>query len=115
MDTTEELRTEWGISPGAEGKRGQGEREALCGFHTGESPLSGLWLECRKAFWQEARCGSLGESLSHSSIKSGLEEQRQSMVLELCCRKAGGRGKGRKREAGHSHVEKGGRERKKED
>ena len=28
----------------------------------------------------------------------GLDEQRQSMVLELYCRKAGGKRKGRKRE-----------------
>jgi hypothetical protein len=29
---------------------------------------------------------------------AGLDEQRQSMVLELCCRKAGGETEGRKRE-----------------
>jgi hypothetical protein len=29
------------------------------------------------------------------------------MVLELYCRKAGGRREGRKREAGHGHVEGG--------
>jgi hypothetical protein len=31
------------------------------------------------------------------------------MVLELYCRKAEGRREGRKREAGHSHVERGGK------
>jgi hypothetical protein len=31
------------------------------------------------------------------------------MVLELYCRKAGGRRKGRKREAGHGHMERGGK------
>jgi hypothetical protein len=36
----------------------------------------------------------------------GLDEQRQSMVLELYCRKAGEREKVRK-EARHSHVERG--------
>jgi hypothetical protein len=28
----------------------------------------------------------------------GLDEQRQSMVLELCCRKPGGKREGRKRQ-----------------
>jgi hypothetical protein len=42
-----------------------------------------------------SRC-SLGESLSHRSSMAGLDEQRQSMVLELYCRKAWGkREKGR--------------------
>jgi hypothetical protein len=35
------------------------------------------------------------------------------MVLELYCRKAGRKREGRKREAGHAHVERGGREREK--
>jgi hypothetical protein len=45
-----------------------------------------------------------------------LDEQRQSMVLELYCRKAGRKREGRKREreASHGHVERGGREREKE-
>ena len=34
---------------------------------------------------------------------AGLDEQRQSMVLELCCRKH------RERKAGHGHVERGGK------
>ena len=38
----------------------------------------------------------------------GLDEQRQSMVLELYCRKAGGREKvERGREASWGHVERG--------
>ena len=74
--------------------RGQREeragREGVLGSsHAGESPLSSPWLECRKAFWWEVRRGSLGESLSHPSSMAGLDEQRQSMVLELYCRKAG--------------------------
>jgi hypothetical protein len=35
------------------------------------------------------------------------------MVLEFYCRKAGGKREGRKREAYHSHVERGGGEREK--
>ena len=48
----------------------------------------------------EVRHGSLGESLSHRSSTAGLDEQRQSMVLELYCRKAGRKREGRKRERG---------------
>jgi hypothetical protein len=65
--------------------RGEG---ALGGSHAGESLWSGLWLECRKAFWQEDRNGSSGESLFHRSSTVGLAEQRESMVLELYCKKA---------------------------
>jgi hypothetical protein len=38
----------------------------------------------------------------------GLDEQRQSMVLELYCRKAGGKreGRKRKRETGHGQEER---------
>ena len=44
---------------------------------------------------------------------AGLDEQRQSMVLELYCRKAEGRREGRERETGHCHKGRGGkRERK---
>ena len=69
----------------------------------------GPWLEHRKAFWWEVRCGSLGESLFHLSSTAGLQEQRQSMVLELYCRKAERKKEGRKRErAGHGHVERSG-------
>ena len=39
----------------------------------------------------------LGESISHRPSTAGLDEQRQSMVLELYCRKAGRKRKGRKR------------------
>ena len=58
-------------------------------------------------------CSSVGESPSHHSSKVGLSDQRQSMVLELYCRKAGGKREGRKREreAGHEERwEKGERE-----
>ena len=41
---------------------------------------------------------SLGESISHISSTMGLDEQRQSMVLELYCTKTGRRRKGRKSE-----------------
>jgi hypothetical protein len=37
------------------------------------------------------------ESLSYCSSTAGLDEQRQSMVLELYCRKAGRKREGRKR------------------
>jgi hypothetical protein len=35
--------------------------------------------------------------LSHNPSTAGLDEEKQSMVLELYCRKAGGKRKGRKR------------------
>ena len=66
---------------------------------------------------QEVRCSSLEESLFHCSSTVGLDEQRWSMALELYCKKAERRIEGRKREAGHGHVErgrKGGRERERE-
>jgi hypothetical protein len=66
------------------------------------------------AFWREVRHISLEESLSHHSSMVGFDEQRQSMVLELYCRKAGRKREGRKRKTGHGHLErrgKGGRER----
>jgi hypothetical protein len=44
----------------------------------------------------------------------GLDEQRQTMLLEPYCRKEGRKREGRKRETGHGHVERGGREREKE-
>jgi hypothetical protein len=49
------------------------------------------------AFWLEVRHGSLGESLSHRSSTEGLVKQRQSMILELYCRKAGRKREGRER------------------
>ena len=72
----------------------------LGGSHVGKSLWSGLWIESRKAFWQEVKCISLEESLSHCSSTACLDEQRQSMVLELYCRKAGRKREGRKRERG---------------
>jgi hypothetical protein len=62
----------------------------------------------RKAFLK-ARCGSLGEILPHPLSTAGLDEQRQSTVLELYCRKAGRKRESRKREAGHSQVERRGK------
>jgi hypothetical protein len=55
------------------------------------------WIEHRKTR-QEVRHGSLGESLSHHSSTVGLDEQRQSMVLEFHYSKAERKGEGRKRE-----------------
>ena len=103
---------------GSTGPRGQreeraGREGAQGGSHTGESPWSGPWLEHRKAFHQKIGNGSLGESLSHCRSTVGLDEQRQSMVLELYCRKAGRKKKGRKRETSHGHMERRGKERRK--
>ena len=78
---------------------------ALDGSHAGESPWSGPWLEHRMAFWQEVRPGSLGVSPSHRSSTAGLDDQRQS-ILELYCRKAGGKRKGRKRDWPWPHGER---------
>jgi hypothetical protein len=91
---------EWFISPGAEGKRGQGERGALGGSHM-ESPWFNPWLESKKAFQQEVRHPLLfrGKPKLCSST-AGLDEQTQSMVLKLYCRKAGRTREGRKRERG---------------
>ena len=73
----------WGgsVSPGSKGRRGQGEREALCGSHMGKSPWSRPWLEHRKAFLWEIRHGSLEEDLLHCSSMADPNEKRQSMVL----------------------------------
>jgi hypothetical protein len=59
-------------------------------------------------------CCSLEESLSHHLNTAGLDEQRQSMVLELYCRKAGRGRESRKREASHVHMERGGKGRERE-
>ena len=53
-------------------------------------------MEHRKAFQWEVRHSSLGESLSHHSSTVGLDEQRQSMVLKLYCRKAERKREGKK-------------------
>jgi hypothetical protein len=45
----------------------------LDGFHVGESPWSGPWLDHRKTFWWVVRRGSLGESLFHRSGMAGLD------------------------------------------
>jgi hypothetical protein len=72
-----------------------------------------LWLEHRKVFHWEIRNSSLGESLSHHPSTVGLDEQRQGMVLELYCRKAGGKRKGRKRDGPWPRVKRERREREK--
>jgi hypothetical protein len=69
-------------SPWAEGRGGQGERV------TGKRLWSGPWLEPRKAFKLEVTQGYLEDGLSYFLIMEGLDEQRQSIVLELYCRKA---------------------------
>jgi hypothetical protein len=58
-----------------------------------------LSLVCGCSVAWEIRHGSLGESLSHRPSTGGLDEQRQSMVLEHNCRKAG-----RKRECKKERV-----------
>ena len=73
----------------------------VCGWSTG-------WPSGRKL-----ERSLLGENLSHHSSTAGLDDQRQSMVLELYCRKAKRKREGRKREAGHGHVERGGKGREK--
>ena len=45
-----------------------------------------------------------------SVFSPGLDEQGQSMVLELYCRKAGRKREVRKRESSHGHIWGGGRE-----
>jgi hypothetical protein len=88
------------ISPGAEERRGQGERGSW--MVPTRARILGLvngWSAGRPS-GREARCGSLGESLSHWSSMAGLDEQRQSMVLELYYRKSEGKRESRKRERG---------------
>ena len=87
-------------SLGLKWERASGREGLLGGPHMGESPWSGPWLERRKAFRWEVKHGSLGENLSHGSSMAGLDEQRQSMVLELYCRKAETKREGKKRERG---------------
>jgi hypothetical protein len=77
-----------------------GRAGAVSGSHTVESPWCGPWLEPRKAFQWEVRHALLGKSLSHCSITVGLDEQRQSVVLELYYRKAGRKREDRKRKKG---------------
>jgi hypothetical protein len=60
------------LSPAAKGRRGQGCLMVPILARV----LVRLWLQCRKAFWQEVRRCSLGESLSYHSSVVGLDEQR---------------------------------------
>jgi hypothetical protein len=62
----------------------------------------------------EVRHSSLGESLSHCSSTVGLDEQRQSMVLELYYTKTERNKECRKREASHGPMERRDREGEKE-
>ena len=62
----------------------------VCGWSTGR-PSDRRW---------EIRHSWLEENLSDHPSTVGLDEQRQSMVLELYCRKAGRKREGRKRERG---------------
>jgi hypothetical protein len=64
------------------------------------------------AFWLEVRRGSLGESPSYHSSMAGLSDQRQTMVLELYCRKAERKREGRERLAIATWREGGGREKR---
>jgi hypothetical protein len=80
-------------------KGGEGKGEAVLDVsHADESPWSDPWLEHRMAFWLEVRHGLLGESLSHHSSKVVLDDQRQSMVLDIYCRKTGVKREGKKKE-----------------
>jgi hypothetical protein len=72
---------------GQKGEEGRG-RGSLDGSHAGKRLWSGPWLEHRKAFQLEVKQGYLEESLSYFLSMEGLDEQRQSIVLELYCRKA---------------------------
>jgi hypothetical protein len=92
-----------------------GREVVLGGSHVGESPWFSLWLEHKKSFWWEVKRSLLGESLSHPLSTAGLDEQRQSMVSELYCRKTGGREKvERERERlAMATWREGGRERRK--
>ena len=79
----------------AQGRREKDRKEStLAGSLEEESPVllaraSRLGLasshgwKCREASWWEVRCCSLGESLSHGSSMACLDDQRQSMALEL--------------------------------
>ena len=59
----------------------------------------------RKTFFWEVRHSSLGETLSHHSSMASLDEQRQYMVLDLYCTKAGRKREGKTEiQAGHGNV-----------
>jgi hypothetical protein len=60
------------------------------------------------------RLSSLGKSLSHHSNTAGLDDQRQPVVLELYCRKAGEKEKIERERLAMSTWREGGKEREKE-
>jgi hypothetical protein len=70
-------------------------------------------MKHRKVFRWEVRCGLLEGNNSHHSSMVGLDEQRESMVLEFYCRKTGAKREGRERSA-MATWRGGGREREKE-
>jgi hypothetical protein len=72
---------------GVEHRRGYGERGPW--VVPTLARVLGSRLDCRKAFWWEVTGGSLGGNLFHCSSTACLYDQRQSMVLELYCRKTG--------------------------
>ena len=83
-------------SPGPKKERAGGEG-ALGGSHRARDlGLIHGWSAGRPSIRKLDGCGFLGENLSHRSSMAGLDEQRQSMVLELYCRKAGRKREGRK-------------------
>jgi hypothetical protein len=87
----------------------RGAAQSALGPKGGEG-RGGHWMICTwvrilgSGLLVEVRQGSLGESLSNHSSTAGLDEQRQTMVLELYCRNAGGRRKGRERERERSAM-----------
>jgi hypothetical protein len=81
LDTIEELRTKWGswgqlCQPRSWREERAGGEGTLGGSHVDETLCSGPWLKHKKAFQQEVRGGSLGESLFHHSSKVYLDKQR---------------------------------------
>jgi hypothetical protein len=79
-----------------EERRGQGERGCW------EVPTQARVLGCV--------CGwSAGRPSGSPIVLAGLDEQRESVVLDLNCRKAERKKKGRKRETGHGYMERRGK------
>jgi hypothetical protein len=115
LDSKKELRTNrgpqwWLGQPWGQREERAGGEGTLGGSHRGEIPWSGPWLECRKAFWQEGRRGSLGESLFHCLNTVGLDEQRHAIVFELYCRKVERKREGKRERPAMAMWREGGRE-----